>query len=89
MFEPGTVIVFDPDSFNPSFWNNLSEKEKIKYYGQFGYGKSKPEYFVYLCDIILAQGQDTGHGVIVSLDDQRVITMIHPNNFRETTEEEF
>jgi hypothetical protein len=32
-FEPGTVVVFNPDSFNPEFWNKLPEKDRIKYYG--------------------------------------------------------
>lgn len=41
-FKKGTVVVFDPESFNKDFWKNLSEEDKIKYYGSLGYGTKQP-----------------------------------------------
>ena len=39
--ENGTVVVFEPNNFNPEFWNNLPEKDRIRYYGVLGYGSDK------------------------------------------------
>jgi len=84
MFEPGTVVIFDPNSFNESYWNNLSEEDRIKYYGCYGYG-GKLHFFVFLCEIKNAPG----HCVLVSLRDQHIETMAHISDFREVTEDEF
>lgn len=83
-FEPGTVVVFEPNNFNPKFWGALPEKERIEYYGPLGYGEEKPHLFVFLCEI-----QNSGHCVLVSLNDQHVETMRHTSDFRKATEEEF
>ena len=93
-FKPGTVVVFDPESFNPKFWDALSEKDRIKYYGHLGYGRDKPKFFVFLCEISTSDHSFSDHGisdhcVLVSLDDQKIETMVHINDFREVTEEEF
>ena len=29
-FKPGTVVIFDPESFNPDFWDKLKEEDRIK-----------------------------------------------------------
>jgi hypothetical protein len=84
-FKRGTVVVFDPSNLNQEFWKNLSEEDRIKYYGDLGYGSSKPKFFVYLTKIKNAPG----HCVLVSLDDQKIETMRHDNDFREVKEEEF
>ena len=84
-FKRGTVVVFEPKNLNPDYWNALSEKDRIKYYGALGYGKTKPIFFVYLTEIKNA----LGHCVLVSLADQKIETMRHTDNFREVTEEEF
>jgi hypothetical protein len=84
-FKRGTVVVFDPSNLNQEFWKNLSEEDRIKYYGDLGYGSSKPKFFVYLTEIKNA----SGHCVLVSLDDQKIETMRHDNDFREVKEEEF
>lgn len=84
-FKRGTVVVFDPESFNPDFWDKMPEEDKIKYYGPLGYGREKPKFFVFLCEIRNAPG----HCVLVSLDDQTIETMRHTDNFREVDEEEF
>lgn len=83
-FKPGTVVVFDPESFNPDFWNKLKEEDRIKYYGELGYGSSRIKLFVFLCEI-----NDSGHCVLVDMDNNRVITMRHTCDFRAATEEEF
>lgn len=85
IFEPGTVIVFDPSSFNPEFWNKLSEEDRIKYYGSLGYGSDKKKFFVFLTEIKNAPG----HCVLVDLDDGHLETMRHTSDFREVTGEEF
>lgn len=88
-FKRGTVVVFEPNNFNPEYWKGLSEEDKIKYYGPLGYGAEKPKLFVFLSKINDEHGNDTGHCVLVSLDDQRIETMRHTNDFRKATDEEF
>jgi hypothetical protein len=84
-FKPGTVVVFDPESFTKEFWGSLSEKERIKYYGVLGYGKKKSVFFVFLTEIITAPG----HCVLVNLDNQQIETMRHTSDFRKVKEDEF
>jgi hypothetical protein len=84
-FESGTVVVFDPFSFEKSFWNNLSEEDKIKYYGSLGYGSDKKKFFIFLTEVKNAPG----HCVLVDLDDNHIETMRHTYNFREVEDEEF
>lgn len=88
-FPPGQVVVFDPSNFNPDFWNNLPESERIKCYGSLGYGSPKKKLFVFLSPILDTEGNDTGHCVLVSLDDQHIETMRHTSDFRVASEEEF
>jgi hypothetical protein len=91
-FRPGDVVVFDETSFNPEYWDKLSEEDKVKYYGWTGY-PNKKKLFVYLTDIYQTyenEGRMTSHHcVLVSLDDQSVKTMVHPSEFRLATEYEF
>lgn len=84
-FSHGTVVVFDPTSFNPAFWDKLPEQEKIKYYGSLGYGSEKKKFFVFLTEIKNAPG----HCVLVDLDDGRIEVMRHTSDFREVNEDEF
>ena len=81
-FKIGTVVVFEPKNFNPDFWNNLSEEDRIKFYGPVGYGQKK--LFVFLAEIKNAPG----HCVLVDMDDGHVEVMRHTTDFREATEEE-
>ena len=83
-FKRGTVVVFEPKHFNPKYWNNLSEEDRIKYYGALGYGQPKLKLFVFITEILNAPG----HCVLISLDDQKIETMRHTNDFREITEDE-
>lgn len=83
-FRAGDTVVFDPTNFNPEFWNNLSEEDRIKYYGDLGYGKEKPVLFTFLCE----HHPQTGHCVLVNMDNQKIETMRHTNDFRLVTDEE-
>lgn len=87
-FKRGTVVVWEPKHFNQNWWKDLPEADRVKYYGALGYGSPKPKLFVFLSPILSVHG-DTGHCVLVSLDDQKVETMRHTDEFREATDEEF
>ena len=87
-FKTGTVVVWDPSRFNPSYWNNLSEEDRLKYYGDLGYGREKPRLFVFLTEIF-DNDNDSGHCILVSLDNQKIETMRHTSEFRKATDEEF
>jgi len=83
-FKPGTVVVFDPASFNPNFWDGLSEDERVKYYGELGYGSKKLKLFVFVCEI-----NESGHCLLVDMDTGLNVLMRHTYNFRPATDEEF
>lgn len=89
MFEPGTVVVFEPRNFNQDWWVNLPEADRLRYYGPLGYGAKKPKLFVFLCEILMPDGHPSGHCVLVSMDNQKIETMRHTSDFRRATEEEF
>lgn len=95
-FKNGDVVVWDgPNQLNPDYWNDLSEEDRIKYYGPLGYGQEKPKLFVYLTSIMdpvtepYTYRYPSGHCVLVSLDDQKIETMRHDIEFRLATDEEF
>lgn len=83
-FKPGDTVVFDPNNFNPDYWNKLSEEDRIKYYGPLGYGAKRPHFFTYICE----HQPQGGHCVLISMEDQHVETMRHPEDFRLVTEDE-
>lgn len=83
-FKMGTVVVFDPSHFNPEFWDNLSEEDRVKYYGPLGYGAKKTKLFVYMCEV-----NDSGHCVLIDMDTGENVLMRHTCDFRAATEEEF
>lgn len=94
-FEPGTVVVFDPNNLNPEFWDNLSEEDRIKNYGALGYGEERMKLFVFLCEIYCPPDEQygripSGHCVLASLTHPSTVeVMRHTSDFREVTEEEF
>lgn len=83
-FKRGTVVVFEPNNFNPAYWDGLSEKDRKKYYGPLGYGSKTLKLFVFMTEIRNAPG----HCILISLDNQKIETMRHTSDFREITEEE-
>lgn len=90
--KPGSVVVFCPDNFNKKYWDELSEKDRKKYYGALGYGAKKPKLFVYLCEISDWDGLDTGHCVLLSMDHHKPLqieVMRHTSDFRLANEKEF
>ena len=84
-FKKGTVVVFEIKNFNPDYWNNLPEADRIKYYGPLGYGAEKPKFFIFLTEIRNAPD----HCVLIDMDDQHLEIMRHISDFREVTEKEF
>lgn len=88
-FKMGDVVVFEPKNFNPSYWDNLPEEERIKYYGNLGYGEEKKHLFTFITAINDADGTDSGHCILISLRTQKVETMRHTSDFRKATDEEF
>lgn len=83
-FKRGTVVVFDPESFNPEYWNGLTEEEKIRSYGDLGYGQEKKKFFVFLMKI----KQCPGHCVLIDMDDGHIETMRHTADFRKAKKSE-
>lgn len=83
MFRLGDTITFDETSFNPEFWANLTEEEKKRYYGRYGYGNATLMLFVFICE-----SPQNGHSILVDTDTGEVLTMVHARNFRLATEEE-
>jgi hypothetical protein len=83
-FDPGTVVAFNPESFDPQYWSALSEEQKFKYFGRMGYGSESPVYFVFLCEI----KQAPGHCVLVPMKGGNPITMVHTCNLKEAAFEE-
>ncbi len=88
-FKPGTVVIFEPNNFNPKYWNDLSEKNRIKHFGPLGYKAKKKKLFVFLTEILASDGIDSGHCVLVDMDDGHLETMRHTSDFRAATDEEF
>ena len=80
----GTVVVFDPDSFNQDFWEKLPEENRIKYYGPLGYGSDRKKFFVFVCEI-----NESGHCLLVDMDTGENVLMRHTYNFRPATDQEF
>lgn len=81
----GSVVVFEPNNFNPEFWKQFPEQDKIKYYGSLGYGSNKKKFFVFLTEIKNAPG----HCILVDLDDGHLEVMRHTADFREVLQDEF
>ena len=95
-FKNGDVVVWDGhNKLNPDYWNDLSEETRIKYYGDLGYGQKKPKLFVYLAPIMdpLYENGDeryhSGHCILISLDNQKIETMVHDAELRLATDKEF
>jgi hypothetical protein len=85
-FNPGDTLIFTTENFNKSWWDKLPEYERIQYYGVLGYGrpKDRPHLYTYLCE----HKPQGGHIVLVSMEDQHIETMRHPEDFRLATEDE-
>lgn len=86
-FKTGDVVIWAPEKFNPEYWNSLSEQDRLRYYGALGYGRGKKP-FVFISTINDIDG-DTGHCILIDLDDGHVEWMRHTCEFRKATEEEF
>ena len=89
-FKPGQAVVWESKNFNPDYWNKMPEEDRIKYYSWTGYGqgRSRSKVFVFICAILDSEGEDTGHCVLIDLDDGHVEKMRHTLEFRVATDEE-
>lgn len=84
-FNIGDTVAFDPDSFNKEFWNELSIQQKRRYYGTlYDFDNNKPYLFTFICE----HSPQIGHCVLINMDNQKIETMRHTNNFRLVNDEE-
>lgn len=82
--KPGDTVVWDHRTLNPEYWNNLSEKDRVLFYGPLGYGQANPPYFTFLCH----HSPQSGHCCLVNMETQQIETMRHTSEFRALTEDE-
>lgn len=87
-FISGQVVVFSADKLNPNFWNNLAEDERVRIYGRLGYGQKKLKHLVYICPVIAPCG-NTSHCVVLDMDTNNLLQMVHESDLRLAREEEF
>ena len=83
MFRPGDTVKFEINHLNDTFWQSLSEENRIKYYGPYGYG-TKLKLFTF----ITYHYPQLGHCVLMDMDTGQLLPMCHDSNFRLVTEEE-
>lgn len=77
MFRMGDTVIFDPSNFNPNFWNSFSEKERIIYYGRYGYG-TRLKLFTFICE----HHPQNGHCILMDIKTGAMYPMCHINDFR-------
>lgn len=75
----GDTVRFEPDTFNPNYWNSLSDAEKVKYYGDI-YNFENPNR-PFLFTFITEHYPQTGHCVLINMQNQKIETMRHTSNF--------
>jgi len=86
-FKMGDTVVFEPDNFNLEYWDNLSEVNRITYYGPLGYGRTntdRPLLFTFLCE----HSPQVGHCVLINMETQQIETMRHTADFRLVEDDE-
>ena len=74
MFKLGDTVAF---SKNCKSLKGLSEKERVEYYGELGYGQDKLKRFVFLTEM----SPQTGHCVLVEIGNGKIHTMRHTDDF--------
>ena len=85
-FHTGDTVIFDPNSFNPKFWNNLSCEDKRKDYGDICNFDNPDRPFLFT--FITEHSPQDGHCVLINMKNQKVETMRHTSDFRLAAEEE-
>ena len=83
-FVPGDTVVWSSANFNPEWWNNLSEDDRIRYYGPLGYGLKRRKLFTFLCE----HRPQVGHCVLIDMDNGQVQTMRHTAEFELVDEDD-
>ncbi len=92
----GDVVTLDLETIK-----DYSDEDKKKYYGYLGYGEEKPRMFVFITRIY-SQSEwansagkmkkhrvDNGHCVIMDMNTQLLVSMVHTVNLRHAEESEF
>lgn len=79
-----TVVWIGPEAFNKDYWDKVPEYDRIKYYGPLGYGSEKPVLFTFVCE----HHPQNGHCMLVNMENQKIETMRHINEFRLAGEDE-
>lgn len=80
----GDTLIFDPRGFNKTYWNGLSEEERVKYYGRYGYGQKRVKLFTFICE----HWPQISHCVLMDMDDGKLLPMCHISDFRLVGEDE-
>ena len=104
MFRTGDTVRFDPDSFNPGFWNGLSYMEKLDYYGKYYpsdiiYAEVDPDGCYVGIDpfenlkpklftFMCEHHPQTGHCVLMDMYAGKLLPMCHTNDFILVEEDE-
>jgi len=83
-FRLGDTVAWTHENFNPEYWDNLSEEDRIKHYGPLGYGQDKPVFFTFICE----HHPQLGHCMLVNMQNQQVETMRHTSEFRLVEDDE-
>jgi len=84
MFNIGDTVLFDCNNLNPDHWNNLSETQRLEYYGYLGYGDKRQKLFSFITEMI----PQFGHCILIDISNGKIITMVHIDLLRLATEEE-
>jgi len=84
MFRPGDTVIFEINHLNTNFWNELSESDRIKFYGRYGYGSKHKKLFTF----ITYHYPQLDHCVLMDIDDGELLPMCHSNNFRLVSDDE-
>jgi len=88
-FKRGTVVVFDRENLCKDWWKQQTKADLLKWYGPLGYGKKTKKLFVFLAEVLDADGTPSGHCVLADMDDGKIVMMRHTSDFRKATEDEF
>ena len=83
-FVMGDTVVWNPGNLNQSWWETLTEEERIRYYGDLGYGQDKPKHFTFICH----HRPQYGHCTLIAMDTRKVETMRHTGEFDLVDEDE-
>lgn len=80
-FKLGQIVTLDLSSTEMQIYTH---EEKLKYWGELGYGQERPKFYIFIADLIPA----TGHCVLADLATGEIKAMWHTDLFRAAEERE-